>query len=58
MPTSVGSLKTGRLLRTAGLGILGLVMITGAAFAQQNGSRQSLRTPQEKSFLDPGPVSS
>lgn len=58
MSTSVGSFKAGRLLRTTGLGILGLVMITGAAFAQQNGRRESLRTPQEKSFLNPGPVSS
>jgi|GEM_PF-1587504 len=58
MSTSVGSFKIGRVLRTTGLGILGLAMIVGSAYAQQNGSRETLRTPQEKSFLNPGPVSS
>lgn len=54
MPTFVGTHKAGRALMAACLGVAGLVFIAGSADAQEAGRREQLRTPTEKSFLNPG----
>lgn len=58
MPTSVGKFKAGRIALSACMGIVGIALAVSSAPAQQSGHTEVLRTPTEKNFLNPGPVSS
>ncbi len=58
MPLSAQTSKAGRVVIAVCMSFICMAFISCAASAQPAGQREVIRVPSEKSFLNPGPVSS